>query len=185
MIKAQDTSTIMRNPPYIVQTKIVLVSLIVLLRGFPCFHDFSHGASLHPYSNDFYTCIYVHVYCTSIHAVCVSIHVYMYMYMCVLATYMYMYIVPLRWDHGHGLVLETGRRRLVTEVTAHQLQQHRDLTVTSMISCACLAAARTQTMQCTGVQSYKNNRQMYDYYFYTIFTCTKQFKANRCMYACV
>ena len=27
---------------------IVLVSLIVLLRGFPCFHDFSHGASLHP-----------------------------------------------------------------------------------------------------------------------------------------
>ena len=29
---------------------IVLVSLRVLLRGFPCFHDFSHGASLHPYS---------------------------------------------------------------------------------------------------------------------------------------
>ena len=29
---------------------IVLVSLIVLLRGFPCFHDFLHGASLHPYS---------------------------------------------------------------------------------------------------------------------------------------
>ena len=29
---------------------IVLVSLIVLLRGFPCFHGFSHGASLHPYS---------------------------------------------------------------------------------------------------------------------------------------
>ena len=29
---------------------IVLVALIVLLRGFPCFHDFSHGASLHPYS---------------------------------------------------------------------------------------------------------------------------------------
>ena len=29
---------------------LVLVSLIVLLRGFPCFHDFSHGASLHPYS---------------------------------------------------------------------------------------------------------------------------------------
>ena len=29
---------------------IVLVSLIVLLRGFPCFHDFSHDASLHPYS---------------------------------------------------------------------------------------------------------------------------------------
>ena len=35
---------------------IVLVSLIVLLRGFPCFHDFSHGASLHPYSFDLYTC---------------------------------------------------------------------------------------------------------------------------------
>ena len=29
---------------------IVLVSLIVLLKGFPCFHNFSHGASLHPYS---------------------------------------------------------------------------------------------------------------------------------------
>ena len=29
---------------------IMIVSLIVLLRGFPCFHDFSHGASLHPYS---------------------------------------------------------------------------------------------------------------------------------------
>ena len=27
---------------------IVLVSLIVLLGRFPCFHDFSHGAS-HPY----------------------------------------------------------------------------------------------------------------------------------------
>ena len=27
---------------------IVLVSLIVLLRGLPCFHDFLHGAS-HPY----------------------------------------------------------------------------------------------------------------------------------------
>ena len=48
----KDTSTIMRNPPYIVQglRMIVLVSLIVLLRGFPCFHNFSHGASLHPYS---------------------------------------------------------------------------------------------------------------------------------------
>ena len=29
---------------------IVLVSLIVLLRGFPCFHYFLQGASLHPYS---------------------------------------------------------------------------------------------------------------------------------------
>ena len=36
---------------------IVLVSLIVLLRGFPCFHDFSHGASLSIFIqlNDFYT----------------------------------------------------------------------------------------------------------------------------------
>ena len=37
------------TPPYIIQAKglhmIVLVSLIVLLEGFPCFHDFSHGAS--------------------------------------------------------------------------------------------------------------------------------------------
>ena len=40
------------TPPYIIKAKglrmIVLVSLIVLLRGLPCFHDFSHGAS-HPY----------------------------------------------------------------------------------------------------------------------------------------
>ena len=40
------------TPPYIIKAKglrmIVLVSLIVLLRGLPCFHDFSHGASL-PY----------------------------------------------------------------------------------------------------------------------------------------
>ena len=47
------TSTIMRNPlPELCREglrMIVLVSLIVLLRGFPCFHDFSHGASLHPY----------------------------------------------------------------------------------------------------------------------------------------
>ena len=49
-----DTSTILRNPlPELCREglrMIVLVSLIVLLRGFPCFHDFSHGASLHPYS---------------------------------------------------------------------------------------------------------------------------------------
>ena len=47
-------STIMRNPSLHNSGKglrmIVLVSLIVLLRGYPCFHDFSHGASLHPYS---------------------------------------------------------------------------------------------------------------------------------------
>ena len=45
------------TPPYIIKAKafkglrmIVLVSLIALLRGLPCFHDFSHGASLHPHS---------------------------------------------------------------------------------------------------------------------------------------
>ena len=51
----------MRNPSLHNSGKglrmIVLVSLIVLLRGFPGFHDFSHGASLHPYLNDFCTCI--------------------------------------------------------------------------------------------------------------------------------
>ena len=47
----KDTSTIMRNPlPELCREglrMIVLVSLIVLLRGFPCFDDFSHGASLY------------------------------------------------------------------------------------------------------------------------------------------
>ena len=35
---------------------IVLVSLIVLLRGFPCFHNLSHGASLYIYihNNNYY-----------------------------------------------------------------------------------------------------------------------------------
>ena len=50
----KDTSTIMRNPlPELCREglrMIVLVSLIVLLRGYPCLHDFLHGASLHPYS---------------------------------------------------------------------------------------------------------------------------------------
>ena len=50
----KDTSTIMRNPlPESCREGLrmsVLVSLIVLLRGFPCFHDFLHGASLHPHS---------------------------------------------------------------------------------------------------------------------------------------
>ena len=60
---------------------ILLVSLIVLLREFPCFHDFSCGAS-HPYiliqSMECFlhlytcTCIYVHVQCIYI------VHVYMY-----------------------------------------------------------------------------------------------------------
>ena len=43
---------IIRNPlpEYVGRsyTWIVLVSLIVLLRGFPCFHNFSRGA-FHPY----------------------------------------------------------------------------------------------------------------------------------------
>ena len=56
----KDTSTIMRNPlPELCRQglrMIVLVSLIVLLRGYPCFHDFLHGASLYPYSNDFSAC---------------------------------------------------------------------------------------------------------------------------------
>ena len=42
----KDTSTIMRNPSLHNSGKglrvIVLVSLKVLLRAFPCFHDFSH-----------------------------------------------------------------------------------------------------------------------------------------------
>ena len=46
----KDTSTIMHNPlPELCREglrMIVPVSSIVLLRGFPCFHDFSHGASL-------------------------------------------------------------------------------------------------------------------------------------------
>ena len=54
-IKDTCTSTIMRNPlPELCREGLrmivlVHVSLIVLLRGFPCFHDFSHGSSLHPY----------------------------------------------------------------------------------------------------------------------------------------
>ena len=58
----KDTSTIMRNPlPELCREglrMIVLVSLIVLLRGYPCFHDF---CIVHPYihihsMNDFSTC---------------------------------------------------------------------------------------------------------------------------------
>ena len=36
---------------------IVLVSLIVLLRGFPCFHDFSHGASLYIHIHSIFTLV--------------------------------------------------------------------------------------------------------------------------------
>ena len=52
----RDTCTIMRNPSLHSSDKglrmIVLVSLIVLLLGFPCFHYFSHGASLHLQVNE-------------------------------------------------------------------------------------------------------------------------------------
>ena len=48
----KDTTTIMHNPSLHNSGKglcmIMLVSLTVLLRGFPCFHDCSYGAS-HPY----------------------------------------------------------------------------------------------------------------------------------------
>ena len=39
---------------------IVLVSLIVLLRGFPCLHDFSHGASnlIHSFLHLFHIFLY-------------------------------------------------------------------------------------------------------------------------------
>ena len=53
MSDIKDASTIMSNPSLHNSSgkglrMIVLVSLIVLLRGFPCFHDSSHGTS-HPY----------------------------------------------------------------------------------------------------------------------------------------
>ena len=42
------------TPPYIFRQRVMhdcaSILDIVLLRGFPCFHDFSHGASLHPHS---------------------------------------------------------------------------------------------------------------------------------------
>ena len=66
---------------------IVLVSLIVvLLRGFPCFHDFSYGASLHP--NDFYTCILL---CLESLVMCIysahlDLHVHVYTCTCVGST---------------------------------------------------------------------------------------------------
>ena len=54
------------TPPYIIKAKglrmIVLVSLIVLLKGLPCFHDFRivHPIPTSPFIqlNDFCTCIY-------------------------------------------------------------------------------------------------------------------------------
>ena len=43
---------------------IVLVSLIVLLRGLPCFHHFLHGAS-HPYFpiHSYLHLFYIHIFC--------------------------------------------------------------------------------------------------------------------------
>ena len=59
----KDFNTIMLNPSLHNSSKgllmIVLVSLIVLLRGFPCFQDFSHGPS-HPYISIF-PLVYVHL----------------------------------------------------------------------------------------------------------------------------
>ena len=80
----KDISTIMRNPLSKLCREglcmIVLVSLIVLLRGFPCFHDFSHGCiPTSIFVNDFctcstyfswfaYKCSYTHAYMRSAHA---------------------------------------------------------------------------------------------------------------------
>ena len=56
----KDTSTIMRNPlPELCKEElrmIVLVSLIVLLRGYPCFHDFFAWCIPTSILNDFFTC---------------------------------------------------------------------------------------------------------------------------------
>ena len=41
---------------------IVLVSLIVLLRGYPCFHDFLRGASLHPWPYSFIFPLVPHIF---------------------------------------------------------------------------------------------------------------------------
>ena len=63
----KDTSTIMRNPSLHSSDKglrmIVLVSLIVLLRGLLCFHDFSHGASLHPcsFNGMIFALVYIYI----------------------------------------------------------------------------------------------------------------------------
>ena len=47
----KDTSTIMRNPlPELCREGLRMIVLVSLIMGFPCFHDFSHGASLHQYS---------------------------------------------------------------------------------------------------------------------------------------
>ena len=51
----KDTSTIMRNPLSELCREDCASILDSIVRGFPCFHDFWHGASLHPYSFNFTT----------------------------------------------------------------------------------------------------------------------------------
>ena len=46
-ILAQSCVTLCLNYVGMGLRMIVIVSLIVLLWGYPCFHDFLHGASLH------------------------------------------------------------------------------------------------------------------------------------------
>ena len=63
----KDTSTIMCNPSLHISGKGVTHDFASILgrRGFPCFHNYLHGAS-HPYTsplNDF---------CTSIHSACLQ-----------------------------------------------------------------------------------------------------------------
>ena len=79
----KDTSTIMRNPlPELCREglrMIVLVSLIVLLRGYPCLHDFLHGASLHPYSFNFPLVLFFRVrvyYAATRMRTCVALRLY-------------------------------------------------------------------------------------------------------------
>ena len=58
---------------------IVLVSLRVLLRGYPCFHDFLHDASLHPYSfifHLFHIFFRVRVYAATRMRTCVALRLY-------------------------------------------------------------------------------------------------------------
>ena len=64
---------------------IVLVSLIVLLRGLPCFHDFSHGAS-HPY-------ILIHSIESFLHLfhIFFMVHVNIATHMRIICTYAYTY----------------------------------------------------------------------------------------------
>ena len=55
---------------------IMLVSLIVLLRGFPCLHDFSHGASIHPYSFIFALVPHINVNAATRMGTCVALRIF-------------------------------------------------------------------------------------------------------------